>query len=179
MLHARSCQKKPNDDEIKKMIRGFRTQWVSVGKLAYLLACGRTCRPGILPDGKTKGTDWQMQQCFFIDVENGITVSDALDICRKRGLVPNIIYPSFRYTPSAQRFRLVFVASEIIRDGALRDQIQEKLIALFHADRVTKDRVRIFFGGECCFGVDDRARMDVEKMKNRIDREKGGNRLAV
>ena len=160
MLHHTSFAYKPGGKEVASMIKGFKTQRITVNQLAYLLACGRTCRSGILENGG-KAENWQFQQCFFVDVDGTKTVPEALKICRKLDLIPNIVYPSFRYTPDNQRFRIVFVASEIIRDGALRDRVQQRLIEIFDSDPKTKDRARIFFGGETYFWVDDTARMDV------------------
>jgi hypothetical protein len=169
MMHSISFDHKPSPKETASIIKQFRTEWVTINQLAYYLACGRTCRPGILVGG-SKTENWQSQQGFFVDIDASNTVLGALKLCREHGLTPDIIYPSFRFTPKSQRFRLVFIASDVIYNENVRDQIQNKLIEIFHSDTATKDRNRIFFGGETCFWADDMPRFDAETFLNKESR---------
>lgn len=137
---------------------------IAIDQLARKLSGGYSCRPGLLVGG-CKAKNWTGQQCFFLDVdrESCMTVQTALKLSAREDIAPNIIYPSFRFTLSCQRFRMVFVVSEIIRDREVRDRIQKKLMDIFHCDRQTFTLERIFFGGNACFWVDCKARLDVKK----------------
>ena len=151
-------------NETRYIVPRLKSADITIDQLARKLSGGYSCRPGLLVGG-CKAENWTGQQCFFLDVdkESCMTVQIALEISEGEDIVPNIIYPSFRFTHSCQRFRMVFVAPEIIRDREVRDRIQRKLMYIFHCDKRTFARERIFFGGNACFWVDCEARLNVRK----------------
>lgn len=171
MLDERFFSEKPEGKEIAGIVSRLKTQEITIPELALKLKDGYSCRPGLLIGGM--GDDsWVGQQCLFLDIDEAITVDDALKICDKRKIVPNIIYPSFHYEPDAQRFRMVFIADKVIVNAAVRDEAQKKLISLFSCDERTSARSRLFFGGNALFWQDNRARFNVENFLE------GGERYA-
>lgn len=161
MLDDRFFSEKPEGKEIPGIVSRLKTQEITIPELALRLNCGYSCRPGLLVGG-VGDASWVGQQCFFLDIDESITVDDALEICIKRKIVPNIIYPSFHYKPDAQRFRMVFIADKVIENAEVRDEAQKELIRLFSCDERTSARSRLFFGGNILFWQDNQARFNVE-----------------
>lgn len=151
-------------NETKYIAPRLKSADITIDQLARKLSGGYSCRPGLLAGG-CKAENWTGQQCFFLDVdkESCMTVQTALKISEREDITPSIIYPSFRFTPSCQRFRMVFSVPGIIRDREVRDRIQRKLMDIFHCDWRTFARERVFFGGNACFWVDCEARLNVKK----------------
>lgn len=158
-----SFHKKPDKNDISRIVKRLRDTVDTVDGIARKAAYGRTFRPGILFGG-TSTEYWICQQCFFVDVEHSYTVSQGIAICKRAGMVPNIIYSTFHYRPSDQRYCIVFVTPEPIFDVKLRDAIQDALFHLFHSDPQTNSRERMFLGGRLVFWEDKTARLDVQKL---------------
>lgn len=160
---AVSYPAKPGKGEIPRIVKRLRATTDTVHGIARKAAHGRSFRPGILVGGTTADC-WKCQQSFFVDIEHSYTVSQSLKICERVGIIPNIIYPTFNFSPTNQRYRMVFLAPEPIYDPNVRDEIQKTLIALFHGDEKTFDKARLFFGGNFCLWVDKQARLDIPKL---------------
>jgi hypothetical protein len=164
MLDNRAYADKPNDQETRLAVKQVSTQSISIPQLAQKLALGFSCRPGLL-EGGSSDSNWVGQQCFFLDIDSHVmTVREALDLAKAKGIAPNIVYPSSRFKPSDQRFHMAFVADEIIRDAKLRDKIQQQLMKLYRCDPRTGNRSRIFYGGQALFWVDDQSRLQIPKI---------------
>lgn len=149
------------DEELKFIVPRLKTTELTVTQLTQMVCMGYTCRPGLLSGG-CKEINWVEQQCFFLDIDTGRKVSEAIRQAEKIGIIPNIIYPSYHYTPSAQRYRMVFIAQEAIRNGIVRDKVQQKLMKIFGCDNRTAARNRVYFGGNACFWEDNDARFDTD-----------------
>lgn len=161
MMDHQFYDHKPKDDEIKSIVQNLQTCSVTIRELAQYCGCGYSWCPGILEDGK-RAIDWVGQQCFALDIDGTISVEKAKELSKRNGLVPNIMYPSFNYSPNQPKFRMVFVAPEIIREKEIRDRVQERLQLLYYADPVCNNANRIFFGGYVQFSVDSKARLDIK-----------------
>lgn len=178
MVNLTCWRQKPQKREFAMMVPFFRSMTITFGKLEKYLVYGCTMRPAILQAGKTTSEYFEGQQCFFVDVDGTHTVQRSIDICQEYGIQPNIIYPTFRYKPSDQRHRLVFIAPSIIRNADLRDTIQAKLIEIFRSDPNSRDRARQFCGGKILFWADERSRLDVSQLLG-TDFEEGDEKLVA
>ncbi len=178
MLHWKSWKQKPTSEDFKKMSYKMTTQTVTFNQLVQFITFGRTCRPAILAEGGASDKDFLGQQAFFIDVDGTRTVAQSIAICKRRGIVPNIIYPSFNFGPTHQKHRLVFIAPDIIRDVELRKQIQKELSDIFLADPMTIPPHTMFAGGQTYFWADDIARLDINELLSKGSAKGGENHVA-
>ena len=144
-----------NSEEMKKL--KYRLQGasppveVTLQELMEAVQEGKAVSPAVMKG--TKAKDFIQQQVFMVDIDNTNTkepilqVADAISICEKNGLHVTFYYFSYSHTAETQKFRLVFVMNEVIKDPILRDTIMQRLIDLFEqADKSCKNADRIFFG---------------------------------
>lgn len=83
-------------------------------------------------------------------IENPLTVKQALEILSENGLSAVAIYQTFSSKPNFQKFRIALVSDEFFTDKAERDAVQIGLISLFEkaADTSCKDAARMFYGSD-------------------------------
>lgn len=163
-------------------------QICTVRQLAAAVEAGKTFQPGVLIGG-AKAEHWQHQQLFCIDVdntedykdesgkkqkrqaENSLTITELLSRCKRYKLTPALIYETFSSSDEWQKFRAVFVCSELIKDGAKRDDLQKAIQEIFpESDKSCTDRCRIFYGGKKIISCNDNASFSPDSLKNLIDK---------
>ncbi|MED0687905.1 hypothetical protein [Anoxybacillus ayderensis] len=110
---------------------------------------GRSFAPAVFRDGIRKNAYWLSQQVFALDIDEGLSVANAVERCERYDIMPNFIYTTFRSTPDHEKFRMVFLVNEEVHDIRVRELIQRSLMTLFpEADVQTKDASRLLFGGK-------------------------------
>ena len=123
-------------------------------ELVRRVLCGFSFIPGVCPisEGRKTGAarqkDWVEQQVFALDLDGGIAMDEALARLNSLGVHPFFAYTTFSSIDKKERFRVVFVTSEVVVDRMLRDRLQATLMGLFKGDIDKKcaDRCRYFNG---------------------------------
>ncbi len=148
---------------IKPRIAAAKPVNITLDELEKRILSGITYTPGILSGG-SKAENWKCQQIFCIDIDNEdkkapkgekrkslnpLDVAEVLKRCEIWNIPPALIYETFSSSPEWLKFRIVFIGSEVIADGARRDLIQLGLQEVFpECDSTCKNRDRLFFGGK-------------------------------
>jgi len=129
---------------------------------------GQTIRPGVFDKNDIHKDSWKQQQLFFVDIDEGLSVEESFELCEYYRLEPNIIYPSFSYTPDNQKHRIVFCLEEAVYNAELADEVRCILTRLFNADRQIS-RTQMYYGSYMQFFFDEKSRICLEhvlKLKN-------------
>jgi hypothetical protein len=116
---------------------------------AVVIPNGRSFASAVFKDGIRKNAYWVSQQVFALDIDEGLSVANAVKRCERYDIMPNFIYTTFRSTPDHEKFRMVFLVNEEVHDIRVRELVQRSLMTLFpEADVQTKDASRLLFGGK-------------------------------
>ena len=146
MMDKHHYQKKPEGYEVGRIQNSLIATTLTVEQLANELTSGATIRPGVLVGGRSAEC-WQCQQVFMVDIDEGATLDDTYERFMRAGITPVFAYESFSSTVEHEKFRFVFVTSEVITDGTTRDRLQAVLMKIArYADASCKNRDRLFFG---------------------------------
>ena len=140
-------KEKPTVGENRRIRKRLKERQITTEELRRALLRGQTVQPAIMD----ASGNFIRQQVFMVDVDEGRSVKDSIEVCRREKIVPMMIYRTFSGSSTEQRHRLVFVLTEPVEDAKQRDAIQEALIRLFAGDPKTKDRRRLFFGGTMAY----------------------------
>ncbi|MBB6215090.1 hypothetical protein HNQ80_001179 [Anaerosolibacter carboniphilus] len=110
---------------------------------------GRSFSSAVFGEGQRTNASWKSQQVFALDIDNGLTVKEALKKCNEFNLMPAFIYTTFSSTSDYERFRIVFILEHEIEDIRVREFVQKSLIKVFpQTDTMAGDAARIMFGGK-------------------------------
>lgn len=129
---------------------------INPAQLVEVIECGKTFTPGVLT-GTTEAA-WKSQQIIAADIDNKkdlldgsgnrvkdnnkvvqvpctpiVTPEKALEILHANNLDPYLMYYSFSNTPELPKFRIIFVLSEKLTDGAESKKLTRKLAYLFNS----------------------------------------------
>ncbi|WP_145410863.1 hypothetical protein [Paenibacillus xylanexedens] len=126
---------------------------LSVGEMAKQVVrpYSRTFCPAVFKNkqGERNNNNWNRQQVFALDIDENLTIHEALHRCETYHILPSFIYTSFNHSEECQRFRIVFILDEEVRDIRVRHFVQMGLMTIFpEGDKSTKDAARMFFGGK-------------------------------
>ena len=151
MLDEVSYKSKPSGTECGR-IKFQAKQWTgTIDELISAIENGQTIIPAVM-DG-TKAENWLEQQLFMVDIDNAVedaetlTPDNAIAVCRENGISPAFYYYTFSHAEHKPKYRLGFIADEVIREESKRKLIIEALISLFEqADKACTNADRIFFG---------------------------------
>ena len=145
-------------------------------QLINAIESGKTFTPGELSG--TLENDWKSQQIIAADIDNDkallddkgkpikknnkvvkgpcnhvIAPGEALEILKANNLNPYFMYHSFSSTPELPKYRIIFILSERLTDGAEAKQLTRKLANLFNsatkepnADTSISNLDRLLFG---------------------------------
>lgn len=105
---------------------------------------GCTFTPAVLTG--THDSDWQRQQIFCLDMDDGMPPENAAAILARHGIGVWFGYYSFSHTPELPKYRLMICMSEVVTNPMRASQIQEYLISLLPADKAAVNLGRIFYG---------------------------------
>jgi hypothetical protein len=150
---------------------GFKDGWAAIDmsltiqEIAEKWLEGHSIVPAKIKKEKTLDANWVSQQIFAVDIdnENGdkervsddfyVTHREALEMARRAGLSPALIYSSFSSTASHNKFRMVFVLDKAVTTREQHNEVTSKLYSAFMkngyciADTNCRDLARIFYGG--------------------------------
>lgn len=152
-LDTKNFNRKPNKNEtayISNRIANNPIE-ISIKEFAKLTVqpYGRSYSGSVFGEGQRTNASWKSQQVFALDIDNGLTVSEAIEKCNQYNLMPAFIYTTFSSTPEHEKFRIVFILENEIDDIRVREFVQKSLMKVFpQTDTMTKDAARLMFGGK-------------------------------
>lgn len=121
-----------------------QAQDVSFDELVQIYAEGQTTRACV---SSSREDTWKEQQLFYIDIDNGIKIEDA--ISKYEYLKPCIIYTSFSHTETHHKFRIIFKTREPITDYSQAKSVQLSLMSVIKEHDIScKNLSRLWFGGK-------------------------------
>jgi len=154
-IDSQAYNQKPKNEvfKIKPRLQSPNTKkQVTLSELANFIEKGCCISPAVMKGG-AKADNWDNQQLFLVDIDNDkadkpiLTIEKALDICKSKKVPLAFYYESFSSSPNKPKFRLGFIADEVIKDTTTRYMIQHTLINLFHqSDTSCINADRIFYG---------------------------------
>lgn len=98
--------------------------------------------------------DWICSNMIGIDIDNGLTIDDALKRCEEFGLYPTIIYPTFSHLEKEddngnkiEKFRMLFVVDETINEVGMQKLLIDMVMRMFpECDVACKNICRLWHG---------------------------------
>lgn len=151
--------------KVKKFRYEYEVSELSVSELASKLIEGYMVIPCEMESHKKEG--FVSSSLIFVDIDTPTFKStEVVSLLSKRGFTPSIGYYTYSSTHEQERYRLVFLLSEVIED---KDTYQQLIYGLhevlnsigIETDRQTRDLNRVSFGGKGLFHQDTTAFVDV------------------
>ena len=151
-LDNKTFSKKPTGDNVKFISNRIANEIenINIEDFANEVSFpkGRTWCPTVFRGGRRLNDNWVEQQVFALDFDNGISIEDCINRCKKYHIMPVFAYNTFS-SVNNNKFRVVFVLNHICKDIKLRHLIQLSLMKLFpESDKACKDASRLFYGGK-------------------------------
>ncbi len=131
---------------------GFKTKELTIVELAKAVKRGHAWSCATYDHSMRSKANYQQAQLIGLDIDNGLTLNDALNypFVKQYG---QLIYTSASHqkqkgdTPPCDRFRIVFSASQAIKDLDSYEQLVKAVMGHFHeADEACKDGSRYWAG---------------------------------
>ncbi|MGK7957196.1 MAG: PriCT-2 domain-containing protein, partial [Crocosphaera sp.] len=131
---------------------GFKTKELTIKALAEAVKRGHAWSCATYDRSMRSKGNYQQGQLIGLDIDNGLTLDDALNhpFVKQYG---QLIYTSASHqkpkgdTPPCDRFRIVFSASQPIKDIDSYEQLVKAVMGHFHeADEACKDASRYWAG---------------------------------
>lgn len=102
----------------------------------------------------SRNNDWLKSSIIGIDIDNGLTIKEALERCEYYGLIPTFVYPTYSHNESfdesgkqIEKYRLIFITSEIIIDPKIHKLLIGMLMDIFpECDENCSNICRLFHG---------------------------------
>lgn len=118
----------------------------SIDEIKNNIIAGKTVRPSYCGG---KEDTWKSQQVFMIDIDENMTIEQAVNKCNEINIIPNFIYTSFSHTKEHHKFRLVFVLDEEINIFITAKKIQLYLMDMMgKSDPACKNLNRFYYAGK-------------------------------
>lgn len=125
---------------------------------------GYNWTPTIFKGNIRKNSEWDNQQVFGLDFDNGITLDEVIERCNKYNIKPNFVYSTFS-SVNNNKFRIVFINDHIIEDYRVRTLIQLALMNFLpESDKSCKDACRFYCGGKEIIYHDYEATINVPEL---------------
>ena len=131
---------------------GFQTQVLTIDDLAQAVLLGLAWSCATYDDDMRSKTNYQQAQLIALDIDNGLTLEDALNHPFVKTYA-KLIYTSASHqkqkgdTPPCDRFRIVFSLSQPIKDLETYEQLVQAVMGHFpSADEACKDASRYWAG---------------------------------
>lgn len=167
MLDSTQFNSKPTKEDVRLIQSNLRCSTIVSEQLAYYLSHGCSFRPGILKNG-LKQINWVSQQVFALDIDDGMSIPEAIAKLKELQINACFIYTSFSHTEEHHKFRIIFVSDCVITDAEIRDKLQATLMGVFHnIDPSCKNRDRLFFGGRSIVYDDYNSTINAENIINK------------
>ena len=170
---------KPKGAEIPQIKKRTASSWKSYDlKEAAQLVGEQGC--AMIPahlEGGIKSENCTGMQLFVLDFDGGVTFRDIKEKCIKNDLQISFAYHTFSSDQSCEKFRIVFVHNEVIKDIFIINFIIRSLLKIFpEADQSCKDMGRMFFGGKELIHYDGNARLTLVKLTTALLKSLDNNR---
>ena len=152
-MDSKNYSSKPQDNEIGSISNRLVGNTIkdNINNLAKYMVqpYGRTWTPAMFNNSIRNKDNFASQQLFALDFDNGISLDQTIERCKRFNLFPTFAYSTFSSNNNNNKFRVVFTLEHIIEDVRVRDLVQLALMKIFpEADIQCKDASRLFFGGK-------------------------------
>jgi len=118
----------------------------SIEEIKENILQGKTIRPS---NCGPREESWLSQQMFMIDVDDNLTIEQAILRCSEMDITPNFIYTTFSHTEEHHKFRLAFVVDKEITDYPTAKRIHLFLMrCIGESDASCKNLSKIYFAGK-------------------------------
>ena len=131
----------------------YRHTHLSIYQLTWHILNGRSFLTGYTVDGSTNCA-WLRSHMLGIDIDDGLSVEEALRRCERYGLYPTIIYPTFSYQEKLDdngspidKYRLIFIFNEPVQKVGIQKMFISMIMAIFpECDSACKNICRLWHG---------------------------------
>ena len=125
----------------------------------------RTMVPGIM-NGKRKNENWTEQQVFAIDIDSDLNHDQAIERLKSFGLSCTFSYSTFSCGPEKDKYRLVFVLPEPIKEKKKYKMISQYFKWLFpEMDKHCTHESAMFHGGKEILSNDYEFELSIFELK--------------
>ncbi|KGK89377.1 hypothetical protein DP73_10005 [Desulfosporosinus sp. HMP52] len=147
IFDSKCYSSKPNDaGRIMNNTSIEKMQEYSIKEIKENILQGKTIRPS---NCGSKEESWLSQQMFMIDVDDNLTIEQAIVRCDELDITPNFIYTTFSHTEEHHKFRLAFVIDREITDFQTAKRIHLYLMrCIGESDASCKNLNKIYFAGK-------------------------------
>ena len=122
---------------------------------------GQTFMPALMV-GKRISNNFQGQQVYALDFDNGITYEEFMKRACELELYPAFVYKTFSYTKKNPKFRAVYINDCMFKEQRAVNILLKMLMYIYpEADQVCSDAARMFFGGKGNLYVNENATINV------------------
>lgn len=131
----------------------YRVSNPTIYETMYYILKGRTFLTGYTQDGR-KHIDWISSNVVGIDIDDGLTMEEALARCDRYGIRPAFIYPTFNHMQEyndkgelKQKFRMIFVLNKVNTSIQMQKLLLRCLTTMFpEYDEHCTDLTRLWHG---------------------------------
>lgn len=185
LTSERCFKQKPTGREVANVVEfiklgiGGKIEHMTLSGLISRIEEGRI----FFPSCSATGLIWL--QTFFFDFDNSgrkhISKEKVLSALRRFGLEPNVVYDTYNNTKERNRFRLVYVLSDVIKNQKTADEIKWmflEILEVYGVDKKVKTTSGVIFGGTNAevlydeFYSESRIRWTYKNVMNRIQKIK-------
>lgn len=154
--------KKPLDTAVGGIIKSLKTITCTQEDMEYYSTFTYPISPAVFKGEKRDKASWISQQCFYIDFDKDMNLSDALKRLESYSITPNFYYYTFSHTKEKPRFRIVMILDKVITDSSVCQKILNCFGKLFpECDHNCLTLSHMFYGGkECEHITNDRVSLD-------------------
>ena len=142
---------KPDESLKPTIYNHFKRENISIEELFlfYNSSSSFTVSPAIYKKNHILDKNWESQEVVYIDFDGGMTYNEALQCCKNFNINPIIKYSTYSSTSTIEKFRLIFVLDEVIRDKILMKNIIQafNFIFNFQCDQSALNLSNYYFGG--------------------------------
>jgi len=143
--------RKPKDGEIGIISKSVPKHIIDISVKEFaknvVQPYGKTWCGSTFKNGLRLNEDFEAQQVFGLDIDEGISFEEMMERCKKYNIIPAFVYTTFS-SINRNKFRVIFILEHEVKDKRVRDLIQLSLMKLFpESDKACKDASRLFFGG--------------------------------
>jgi hypothetical protein len=143
---------KPTNTQAALITKRLRKAELVIGEFAPLVVFpfGFSFTPAVYSvDGNRTNKNWVSQQIFAIDIDSKLSFEAAIARAKEYEIIPALVYATFSSDESNNKYRLLWVMSDVVTDTRVREVIQAQLMAIYpEADPSCKDAARLFYGGQ-------------------------------
>ncbi|MEM1484916.1 hypothetical protein V6615_08540 [Oscillospiraceae bacterium PP1C4] len=137
---------------------------LSIQDLANKMEWGYSWCPTTFYNNKKSQANFKSQQVFALDFDGGITLEAVLSRAQWYHLPVCMTYETFS-SENCDRFRVVFIYREPVREFVVAKMIQYALCTIFpEADKSGKDCTKLYFAGKNTITYEPQQFLDMESL---------------